>query len=67
MEKIDGILYGGMHIVRVVVEHEFLHSLIYFKEYGKVGQNILKCDIQSNLVCAGSVNSSQIIADVPSS
>lgn len=67
MAKIDGILYAGMAIVRMVVKHEFLHSSINFKEYGKVWQNILKCDIQSNLVRAGSVHSSYIIADVPSS
>lgn len=65
--KIDGILYAGMPIVHMVVEHELLHSLVYFKEYRKVWQNILKCDIYSNLVRAGSVHSSQIIANVPSS
>lgn len=67
IDKIEGILNAGMHIVRVVVEHEFLHSLIDFQEDRKVWQNILKCDIYSNLVRAGPVHSRQIIADVPSS
>jgi len=56
----------GMYIVRVVVEHEFLYSLIDFQEHRKVWQNILKGNIHNNHVRAASVHSSKVISNIPS-